>query len=284
MSVDVLNVIRSIGEKERKIYSLEFISPIYFTDTVVTRVDGLVYKFSIPKTAPGWYKIRPVDQVRARIVGEADISERESYLKRLGKLRVTITMKRGNVYLAIPDKANKYGLPFKDLLPVYLHDDSIMIFDRALVRYDGVNLWFEGVDTGNDPAKADYLRSSLEKLVDPEKIKFSNLTFEEKLAYSLRTTFDKKFLEDRKEVTLKNDVEHAGGQFVRFVERSDHYSVTYRVDGEEFTSHITKDTRRMVIAAGICLAGNDNKFDLRSLITVVREARQIGVVHRFNVQ
>jgi hypothetical protein len=157
-----------------------------------------------------------------------------------------------------------------------------MNFDRVIVRYDGANFWFESVDTGNDPTKAEYLRDSLEKLVDPGEIKFANLSFEEKMAYSLRTTFDKRFLEDKKENVLKKDVEHAGGEFVRFVERSDHFSVTYKVDGEEFTSHISKDNKRMVIAAGICLSGNDHRFDLKSLITVVREAQQTGVLHRFN--
>lgn len=282
MPVDVLDIISKLGEKEQKITSLEFVSPIFFNDTVVTRVDGLVYKFTIPKAAPGWYKIRPVDQDTAKIVGEADFMERERYLKHLGKLRVTLALKRDKVFLAVPDKANKYGLPSNELFPVLLYDDSVLNFDRVLARYDGANLWFEGVDISNDPMKAEYLRDSLEKFIDAKKIKFSNLTFEEKLAYTIRTTFDKRFLEDRKEVSIKNDVEHAGGRFVRFVERSDHYSVTYQVDGEEFTSHISKDDRRMVIAAGICLAGNDHRFDLRSLITVVRQARQEGIVHRYH--
>jgi hypothetical protein len=285
MSVDVMSIIDGLGEKELRVTDLEFVSPVFFTDTVVTRIDGLVYKFSIPKTAPGWYKIRPIDHRRAKIVGEADIFEREEYLKRLGKLRVTLTLKRDKVYLAVPDKANKYDLPSNELLPILLTDDSVLNFDRVLARYDGANFWFECVDISNDPTKADYLRDSLEKYVEPERIKFPNLTFEEKLAYTLRTTFDKQFYENKKETLLKRDVEHAGGCFVRFVERSDHYSVTYQVDGEEFTSHISKDNQRMVIAAGICLSGNDHRFNLKSLITVVREAQQTGVLHRFhNIQ
>ena len=285
MSMDILDIIGKLGEKERRVTDLEFISPVFFNDTVITRIDGLVYKFSIPKTAPGWYKIRPVDQDKVRVVGEANYADREKYLKCLGKLRVTLTFKKGDVFLAVPDKANKYKLPTNAPLPILLCEDTVLNFDRVLVRYDGANFWFEGVDTTNDPAKAEYLRDSLEKYIDPEKLIYKNLTFEERLSYTLRASFDKKFLEDKKEISIKNDVEHAGGKFVRFVERKDHYSVTYRVDGEEFTSHISKDNRRMVIAAGICLSGNDSSFDLKSLITVVREAQQTGVLHRFsNVQ
>jgi hypothetical protein len=286
MPIDVLSVINKIGEKEQEIVDLEFISPVFFNNTVVTRVDGLIYKFSLPTEAnklSGWYKIKPVNSSMAIIIGDADIIDREQYLKHLGKLRVTLTLRRGNVYLAIPDKTNKYGLPFSELIPVLLSDDSVLDFDRVICRYDGANFWFEGVDTSNDPSKSEYLQSCLEKFVDSQKIKYPNLTFEEKLSYTLRTSFDKRFLEDRKELIIKSDVEHAGGSFVRFTERSDHYSVTYRVDGEEFTSHISKDNQHNVIAAGICLAGNDHRFDLKSLITVVREARRKGVVHRFNV-
>lgn len=282
MSINVLDIISNLGRKEQQITNLEFISPIFYNNTVVTTIDGLVYTFKVPNVDPGWYKIRPLNSISAKITGDADFTERELYLRRLGRLRVTLTLRRDKEFLAIPDKANKYGLPFRGLIPVLLFDDTVMNFDRVIVRYDGANFWFESVDTGNDPTKAEYLRDSLEKLVDPGEIKFANLSFEEKMAYSLRTTFDKRFLEDKKENILKKDVEHAGGEFVRFVERSDHFSVTYKVDGDEFTSHISKDNKRMVIAAGICLSGNDHRFDLKSLITVVREAQQTGVLHRFN--
>ena len=287
MSFDVLNLIDEIGEKEQKITDLEFVSPIFNNDIVVTNIDGLIYKLKLKDSSRklglnGWYKIRPIDSDNAEIIGEADIMEREKYLKCLGKLRLTLTLKQDKVFLAIPDKNNKYNISHKELIPVLLYDDSVLDFDRVIARFDGVNVWFESVDLNNDPVKADYLRESLEKFIDPKKIKHPKLTLEEKMSYALRTTFDKRFLEDRKEILLKKDVEHAGGKFVRFVERSDHYSVTYKVDGEQFTSHISKDNH-MVIAAGICLEGNDHRFDLKSLVTVVREAKQRRIVHRFSV-
>lgn len=283
MSKKVLDIIDKLGEKEQQITDMEFISPVFFSDTVVTSIDGLIYKFKIKDVKPGWYKIRPVDEYSAKVVDDADIVDRDQYLHRLGKLRVTLTMKRDQVFLALPDKANKFGLPFNELIPVLLFDDTVLDFDRAIVRYDGSNCWFESVDMGNDPSKADYLRGSLEKYIEPEKITYPKLSFEEKMAYTLRTTFDKNFYQDKKEVVLKRDVEHAGGKFIRYVERSDHYSVTYKVDGSEFTSHISKDSNHMVIAAGICLSGHDHLFDLKSLITVVREAQRKRVVHKFNI-
>lgn len=284
MSRDVLKLIEKLGKKEQNITELQFVSPVFYNDTVVTKIDNIVYKLRIPKTAPGWYKIQPIDSLNARIIGEADYADRDQYLSLLGKLQVTFTLKRGNVYLAVPDKNNKYGLPPNELLSVLLFDDSVMDFDRVIVRFDGANFWFETIDRSNDPSKSDYLRSSYQKYLPPENLKFPNLNFGEKLSYALRTTFDKNFYVDKTEVALRKDVEHAGGKLVSFNERSDHFSVTYIVDGEEFTSHVSKDSKHMVIAAGLCLSGNDHRFDLKSLITVVREAQQKDLVHHFDVR
>jgi hypothetical protein len=273
-----------MGEKETALNKLEFVSPIFNNDVVATRVDGVVYTFQVPKSKPGWFKIKPTDTMHARIVGEADLMEIEQYLKYFDRLRLVVALKKNGVYLAVPDKTNKFGLPSHELLPVFLTDDSVMDFDRILARYDGANFWFERVDTANDPIKSEYLRNNLERLLSTKDLKCSGLTFEERLAYTLRTTLDRSLVEDRKKKSLQEDVEHAGGKLVRFSEKSDHYSVTYTVDGEQFTSHIAKDTEHKVIAAGICLAGNDRRFDLKSLITVVREAKRRRIVHRFNIE
>lgn len=277
---NVLDLIKKVGEAESALFKREFISPIFNNVSVATTVSGLIYTFSIPKTVPGWYKIRPVDKKTAKIVGPAEPVEIEGYQRLLDRVRLVLALKHGPVYMAVPDKANKFGLSPETPLPVFLADDSILDFDRIFARFDGANFWFEAVDMGNDPTKSDYLRVSMEKLVDPKKIKFSGLTFEEKLAYTFRLTFDKKLVEDKKKFSIRGDVEHAGGKFVRFSERSDHYSVTYKVDGDEFTSIISKDPKHMVVTAGICLQGNDRTFNLKSLITVVREAQQRHIVHR----
>lgn len=284
MSDDVLSLIKKMGEKETALTELEFVSPIFNNRVVATRVDGVLYTFQVPRSKPGWFKIKPNDTKYARIVGEADLMEIEQYLKYFDRLRLVVAMKKDRVYLAVPDKMNKFGLPPQELIPVFLTDDSVMDFDRILARYDGANFWFERVDTANDPIKSEYLRNNLERLLDTKSLKCPGLTFEERLAYTLRTTLDKSLVEDRKKKTFQEDVEHAGGKLLRFSEKSDHYSVTYTVDGEQFTSHIAKDSEHRVIAAGICLAGNDRRFDLKSLITVVREAKRRRIVHRFNIE
>ena len=284
MSQDILNLIKKIGEKETTLPERTFISPVFSNRMVATRVEGINYTFSIPKAEPGWYKIRPVDTKRAKLAGKAELQDIETYLKYFDKIRLVLVMKKDDVYMAVPDKINRLGLPPQELVPVFLTDDTVLDFDRVLARYDGANLWFESVDMGNDPQKAEHLRTSLETLQEPSKLKCSGLTFEERLAYTLRLTLDQKLVEDRKKETIEGHVEHAGGKFLRFAEKKDHISVTYKVDGEIFTSHVSKDPAHQVIAAGICLAGNDRRFDLKSLITVVREAKKRRIVHHFNIE
>lgn len=284
MGDSVLDIIKKIGVTESALTKSVFISPVFSTRIVATHVAGMNYTFEIPKVAPGWHKFRPIDTKRAKLAGKADLSDIESYLKYFDKARLVLVMKKDDVYMAVPEKMNKFGLPAQELVPVFLTDDTVMDFDRVMARYDGANFWFESVDMGNAPDKAEYLRTCLETLQDPSKIKYAGLNFEEKLSYTLRVTLDHKFVEDRKKRVIEEHVTHAGGKLLRFAEKTDHISVTYTVDGEQFTSHVSKDPAHQVIAAGICLAGNDKRFDLKSLITVMREAKKKRIVHRFNIE
>lgn len=296
---NVLDLISKIGKKETSLTDQVFISPVFSNTIVATRVEGLVYSFAIPMaTENGWFQIQPIDTKKARVLGPADLIEREMYLKCLDKLRLVIVtrrilpeLKKDGIFYGIPDKANKFGFMVNELLPIFLCDDTPMDFDRVITRFDGANIWFDHVDQGNDPAKADYLRNCHTKYLaglpenyDFDKIKFSGLTFEERLAYALRLSLDKKYVVESKQVRLKKDVEFAGGSFIRYTERADHFSVTYKVNGQEYTSYVSKDPAHSVISAGLCLNGNDTRFDLKSLVTVIREGQQKNLIHNYNLR
>lgn len=278
--MSVLDLIEKVGEKESALTKTDFISPVFNNTRVATTVMGMVYTFSIPKVDPGWYRIRARNIKTARINGEASLGEIESYLKRLRPLRATLAFKQDGCYQAVVDKGDR-ELSGR-VIPVLLFSDSANDFDRVICRSDGVNIWFESVEVSNDPAKGEYLRKSLDKFTDPKKIAFSGLLFDEKAAYALRYKIDEKTRVDVKQQRLQRDVEHAGGKFVKFDERSDFYSVTYTVDGEKYTSYISKDPSHRVVTAGVCLQGGDNAFDLTSLITVLREGQHEGLIHRYD--
>lgn len=281
MASDIFSVISKVAAAEGDLLKSTFVAPVAGNEEVAAFVCGISYRFSIPKVnTPGWYEYRPVNSKRARMVGPADAAEVESYLRRLPTVRVVLSHKIAGLYHGIPAKSNSAGLPHTGLVPVLLVDDMADNFDRVVCRFDGANLWYERVDPSNDQSKGGYLRERYGKMARASLIKFKGLTFEEKAAYSIRFAMDKKAQEELKTSSLKVDVEHAGGVFRSLKEKSDHYEVTYEVDGQRYTSFVSKDPVHTVISAGICLSGGDRAFDLKSLITVMREGHRVGRIVR----
>ena len=277
---DILNLIKTVGENERRMTEMEFVSPIYRTDTVVMRVRGLIHRLKIRKTDPGWYVLQPVDTRKAKIIGDADMMQVEQYLKYLKKMRIVLIQKNGDQFLGVPLKNT--GLDFSKPLPVLLTNDMVGEFDTVICGFDGATMWFADIDMQSDPAKVEYLRESISNGVAPDKIRYTGLSIEEKAAYMLRFTLDKTLRETLKERRLREDVEFAGGKFIKFDEKKDHFSITYEVDGHKYNSYISKDPAHHVLTAGICLEGGDSDFDLKSLIGVLREGQNRGLIHRFH--
>jgi hypothetical protein len=84
---------------------------------------------------------------------------------------------------------------------------------------------------------------------------------------------------DQVEIRLADALIHAGATLSSYIEREDAYTVTFNVDGRIHRSTVHRDDLT-VLVAGICLSGEDRKFDLQSLVGVIREGRQRGrIVH-----
>jgi len=279
--MDVFDVIRNLGQKENSINTTEFVSPVFNNTTVVTYIGGLVHRLEIPRMDPGWYLLRPENLKRAIIKRPADMVEISEYMKHLKKVRVVLLNKGKELYQALPLKNNSLGLDPSIPVPVYLPSDYTETFEMAICGFDGANLWYYVRELINDPTKAEYLREQLEKNVSPDRIRYTGLILEEKMAYALLYALEEKKKELTVEGSLKKDIEHGGGQYVKFHERKDHFSVTYKVDGQQYTSYVAKDRAHHVLTAGICLSGGDQTFDLASLVSVLREGQKQKLIHRF---
>jgi len=283
--MNILDTIDRIGQQEEMITKREIISPVFYNRKIVTRVEGIVLYLEIPQIDPGWYSFKAIDNKHAKVVSPADIDKIQKYLKYLPKVRLILTFRKKKAFYGIPMKGNNWGFRVTDLLPVYLFDDTAEEFAKCVCRYDGANLWFDSIDM-SDPIKTDYLRESLKKLKTPGRINHSGLTIEEKIAYNIKYKLDKKIIEESKKTKIQRDVEFAGGKFVESKERSDHLFVTYTVDGQKFSSVISKDPKHQVITAGICLTDHDSgragdkDFDLKSLVSVIREGQRTNQIHR----
>ena len=77
---------------------------------------------------------------------------------------------------------------------------------------------------------------------------------------------------------LRESLSHAGAQLVDYLERADSFRVSYTVGGQQFTSSVNKDDLTVQVA-GICLSGEDRKFDLASMVGVLREGSAEGEIY-----
>lgn len=275
-----LDIFKKFAEQENKITEMEFISPVFGNTIVAMRIHGVVYTLDIKPTDPGWYVFKPVDFENATNDRDAGFDEIDQYLKKLPSIRLVTSYKLDGVYYGLPQKGNKFGFEQGTLLPIYLSDDNTLDFEIVVCRFDGGNVWFDTADPNNDLMKGEYLRENYGNALVPDKLRFSGLTFEEKAAYAIKFKMDKELQKKTAEKGIGGAVSHAGGELVSYRERKDSYSITYKVDGEKFTSFISKDHSYNVISAGICLNGHDEAFDLKSLVSVIKEGQDRGLIYR----
>ena len=80
------------------------------------------------------------------------------------------------------------------------------------------------------------------------------------------------------DILLGPALSHAGAQHRSYSERQGVYVVRYEVDGRQHVSTVNRDDLS-VVAAGICLSGTDRRFDLTSLVGVLRQAHDTGRIY-----
>jgi hypothetical protein len=116
-------------------------------------------------------------------------------------------------------------------------------------------------------------------MTHPDQVQRPGLTAEEREAYAAnywpRYETSEEARRSREETRLRQALAHAGAAMRDYRDRGDVYTITYEVDGQRHTSVVNKNDLTVQVA-GICLSGEDEKFDLQSLIGVVREAQGGG--------
>ncbi len=113
-------------------------------------------------------------------------------------------------------------------------------------------------------------------MVEPEQLNRPGLTVEERAAYIMnyapRLEAEREASRNRVEERLRKALAHAGAELRDYHEQGDVYRITYEVDGRRHVSAVAQQDLSVQVA-GICLSGQDRRFDLQSLVGVLREAR-----------
>jgi hypothetical protein len=258
---------------EERFLRSEFLAPALPGGVVQVRLEGVVFRLRLGGDFRGWGVFRPTGPATAVLVRRATLAEQRRYLGLLPRRRVILCRPRRDGWQAWPAQHGdrRFGPP--GLLPVRLVEEA-QPFDVARTRFDGAQSWFEQADARADPAAAAYLRQALGAMTPPDRLARRGLTAEERAAYGVLFELRREAERDRTEDRLRGALGHAGAELAGYVERADGYRVEYRVDGERHVSVVGKGDLSVQLA-GVCLSGEDRRFDLASLVGVLREARGV---------
>lgn len=265
-----------LAAAEERFLAGAFLAPVLRGGRVCVRIAGVICELSIqPADFEGWGLFQPTSHAAALLVRTANLSERQRYLDLFPLVRLILAARQDEQWLALPAHRADSRFRIEGLIPIRLVEDAAL-FEIVQSRFDGAQFWYAGPEPSRDPAAAAYLRKALDKMIEPDKLDRPALTAEERDAYAAsywpKYEQSEEARHDREEGRLRDALASAGADFKEFRERGDVYTVTYEVDGQRHTSAVSKKDLAVQVA-GICLSGEDEKFDLQSLVGVIREAQ-----------
>ena len=276
---DIHKLINQFAAKEQELNSSQFVAPCVRGGKIRTKVLGMVYTFlPKPRDFEGWGLFQPIDSKTVTVVDEPNLPQIAQYLQSLQPLRLRLAYPLKNqTWLAYPvNEANMrqhYG--YCKPVPVHLVSEGAK-FEVAIARTDGVSWWFDECDRRSDPMITEQLKENIKQVTLASDLHFKGMTPEMRTVYELVTQQAQEFSalqkQQRNEKRLRDALKMGGGELNEFRERQDHWVIQWTTaDGESHTSAISKHDLT-VISAGICLSGEDEKFDLQSLVGVVEES------------
>ena len=270
MNKDLFN---KLASEEENFFKTEFLSPVLAGKPIQVRIAGVVVtlKVSRPKKFQGWGVFVPTSYKEARKVRDPNLKQKQEYLKLFPCLRLVLCRKTDDQWFGIPAHQADSRFKITGLVPVYLAEE-VQMFNVIRTGWDGKTCWFEGADSRRNPRAANYLRESLTKELEPDKLEFAGLTQEERDAYHVVYNDDIESKKDRTEEKIKHAIQHGGGVYKSYIQREKTFTIEFSVDGHQHRSTVNKDTLQ-VQTSGICLAGHDKNFDLHSLVGVLREGQ-----------
>jgi hypothetical protein len=275
--MDIRKLIKEIAAEENKLSTTQFIGPCVRGGKVRTRVAGMVYTFTPkPRDFEGWGIFQPENTQTATVMEEPSLPQIAEYLQRLKPLRLRLAYQlQRQTWVAYPvNEADMQQCGYCQPVAVHLVSDGAQ-FETIVARTDTATWWFDECDRRADPVIAEQLKHQLKQVVLSQDLRFKNLTPEMRIVYDLVAQQTKEFFANRQqrqdEKRLKEALRMGGGELNEFRDRSDSWLVEWTTsDGERHASAISK-TDLTVISAGICLSGEDAKFDLQSLVGIVEQ-------------
>lgn len=302
---DVQSLLARLADREQAFLEREFLAPAVAHGKIQVRIAGVVCTLTVePKTFRGYGVFRPLSHTHAQLVRPATLAERRNYLALFPQIRLILCRQSRGTWYGCAASFGDRRLELAGLAPILLVDEA-QALETVCVRFDGSSFWFEELDARQDPATPPYLRAALADRLPPEQLARKGLTAEQRAAYELlhweltgpagteeEPTAQQPGAKHRRRSRrgrappvesdpvrqrLHENLSHAGAALVDYLERGDSFRVTYLVGNQRYTSSV--DKRDLTVhVAGICLSGEDQNFDLASLVGVLQEGAGHGIV------
>jgi hypothetical protein len=276
-------ILNKLEGEEQRFVGQEFLAPLLTGSQVVVRIAGIVCRLQVQGRQPftGWAVLRSLSTNQAEFIRQATLQETARYLALFPKFHLILldpdTTAGMRTWLAIPAHTGDRRIIIEGSVPLRLVDEGLERFETVIARFDGHEFWYERRDPRRDPAIAAFLRQKLISIVanklppQSSSLHKPGLSQEERQAYEIIRTAMVQEARNADEERLSGALDHAGGKLTSFIERGDVFVVRYTVDGINHVSTIQKDNMA-IVSAGICLSGQDQRFDLASLVGVLRQA------------
>lgn len=273
------DLINKLGAEEKDLLrNREVFSPYFPTvGTIVTRIGGMIYRFKISKRDKvGFGIFKPKNPEFAHFRREASEEQVEKYLSLLPQVKGILVFKT-DFWYCISQNASAYvKIGFNGLCEAF-NADNIEALDYFVGRFDGQHVWFENLDPNCDIEKVELLKERAKK---HSLGKIKGLTPEDEAAFKLIQKKREEQIALTMEGRLGAVFTKKGVKFDSFKERGNEIEVKWKTrKGQPYTTWVKKKDFS-IVSAGICLAHEDTKFDLSSLIGVVEQGEDRALIHR----
>jgi hypothetical protein len=273
-----LNLIDVLARDEAALGGQTFLAPLLDQGRARVRVRGLVYELHVAGARAGWWMCRMLDARRATVADAAQPWQRGEYLALWPALRLVLLERlRGADWVALAfnpsDALQRFAI--RGPLVVRLVEGG-QPFERVLGRVEGATIWYDEPDRRADPAMAEQLRDALAAGRDlprlaevgpGERAGFALLSQREAAATAAREAA-------QTERRLRDALTVGGARLIGYESGADGLRVAWEREGQRSVTLVSASLE--VVSAGICLSGEDQRFDLASIVGVVRDAPQFA--------